>query len=111
MDHFQKVFTLNAEYESAFYKWEKLKSLVYGFNKCFILNIFHIPIGFFTRYEAEQRFRMQEESDYCVFFDSADELKNEWPPIKQGMFGGSYQKYKEVLDQAEDYYKNNRSIG
>lgn len=110
-DHFQKVFTLNAEYESAFYKWEKLKSLVYGFNKCFILNIFHVPIGFFTRYEAEQRFRIQEESDYCVFFDSADELKNEWPPIKQGMFGGSYQKYKEVLDQAEDYYKNNRSIG
>ena len=54
---------------------------------------------------------MQEESDYCVFFDSADGLKNEWPPIKQGMFGGSYQKYKEVLDQAEDYYKNNRSIG
>ena len=35
---FQNVFTLNAEYESAFYKWEKLKSLVYGFNKCFILS-------------------------------------------------------------------------
>lgn len=108
---FQNVFTLNAEYESAFYKWEKLKSLVYGFNKCFILNTFHVPVGFFTRYEADQRFRMQAESDYCAFFDSADELKNEWPPIKQGMFGGSYQKYKEVLDKAEDYYKNNRSIG
>ena len=107
-EHFSKVFTIAAEYESAFYKWEKLKSLVCGFNKCFILNTFHVPVGFFTMYEAEQRFRMQVESDYCAFFDSADELKNEWPPIKQGMFGGSYQNYREVLNQAEDYYKNNR---
>lgn len=105
---FRKVFTLRAEYECAFYKWEKLKSLIYGYNKCFFLNTFHVPIGFFIRYEAEQGFRMQAESDYCTFFDSADDLKNEWPPIKQGMFGGSYQKYKEILDQATDYYRNNR---
>jgi hypothetical protein len=39
---------------------------------------------------------------YLLWFDT---LKNEWPPIKQGMFGGSYDEYKKVSNQAEEYYK------
>ena len=72
---------------------------------------FSVPIGHFTRYEAEQRFRQSAETVYCHFFDSADQLKNEWPPIKQGMFGGKYENYKEIYDQAVEYYKNNRIAG
>ena len=51
--------------------------------------------------------RQNGEEPYCVFFDSADRLKGEWEPIKQGMFGGSYDEYKKVFDQAEEFYKKN----
>ena len=108
--HFQGKFTLDSEYESAFYKWEKLKSLVYGYNKCCpFVDCF--PIGGFVRYEAEQRFRMQSETTFCEFFDAAEQLQDEWPPLKQGMFGGKYQNYKEVADRAAEYYKSSRRIG
>lgn len=108
--HFQGKFTLESEYDSAFYKWEKLKSLVYGYYKCYpFMDCF--PIGNFLRYETEQRFRMQSDIPFCEFFDAAEQLQDEWPPVKQGMFGGKYQNYKEVADKAVEYYKNSRRIG
>jgi hypothetical protein len=51
--------------------------------------------------------RQNGEEPYCTFFDSADKLKDEWKPIKQGMFGGSYDEYKKVFDQTEAFYKQN----
>lgn len=108
---FEQMFPLEDDYETAFYIWEHLKSLIYGYQKCYFMDHFSVPIGHFTRYEAEQRFRQSAETVYCHFFDSADQLKNEWPPIKQGMFGGKYENYKEIYDQAVEYYKNNRIAG
>lgn len=108
---FEKILPLEEDYETAFYVWEHLKSLVYGYQKCYYKDNFFVPIGHFTRYEAEQRFRLHSETTYCHFFDSAEQLKNKWPPIKQGMFGGKYESYKEIYDQAEEFYKNNRFVG
>ena len=108
---FEKILPLEEDYETAFYIWEHLKSLVYGYQKCYYKDNFFVPIGHFTRYEAEQRFRLHSETTYCHFFDSAEQLKNKWPPIKQGMFGGKYESYKEIYDQAEEFYKNNRFVG
>lgn len=45
---------------------------------------------------------------YILFFEEADELKNNWEPIKQGMFGGSYDNYKQTYEQVEAYYQQNR---
>lgn len=105
---FGKVFKLNDDYETAFFKWEHLKSLLFGYEKCYFMNTFAVPIGDFIRYEDELRLRSRAGSPYCNFFDGADKLKEEWPPIKQGLFGGKYDNYKEVYDKAVEFYNNHR---
>ena len=107
--HFEKVFTLKAEFESAFYTWEHLKSLLYGYYECSIIG-FSVPIGDFIRYEVEERFRHQAQTPYCRFFDGAHELRDEWAPIKQGLFGGEYDLYKQVCDKADAFYERYRRI-
>ena len=105
--HFRNCFTVDSECENAFYTWEHLESLVFGFNRCYILDRFYVPIGQFLCSRVNYKMRQNGEEPYCVFFDSADRLKGEWEPIKQGMFGGSYDEYKKVFDQAEEFYKKN----
>lgn len=105
--HFRGCFTIDSEYENAFYIWEHMKSLIYGYNQCYMLDHFYIPTGQFLRSRVDYKMRQNGEEPYCIFFDSADKLKNEWEPIKQGMFGGSYDEYKKVFDQAEVFYNKN----
>ena len=105
--HFKGYFTVDSEYENTFYIWEHLESLVFGYNQCYILDRFSVPTGQFIRNKAEYKTRYNGEEPYSIFFDSEDKLKGEWEPIKQGMFGGSYEEYKKVFDQAEEFYKRN----
>ena len=105
--HFNGCFTVDTEYENAYYTWEHLESLVFGYNKCYILDSFYVPTGQFLRSGAEYQMRQNGTEPYSIFFASADKMKDEWEPIKQGMFGGSYAEYKKVFDQAEDFYKRN----
>lgn len=99
---FKDYFVVNSEYENTFYSWERLKSLMYGYNKCYIIE-FSIPLGEFTRKEVEYKVRGMGKEPYTIFWESADSLKNEWPPIKQGMFGGRYENYKEIAEQANSF--------
>lgn len=105
--HFRGYFTVDTEYENTFYIWEHLESLVFGYNQCYILDRFYVPTGQFLRSRVEYKMRHSSEEPYCVFFDSADKLKGEWEPIKQGMFGGNYEEYKKIFEQAEEFYKQN----
>ncbi|MDR1339985.1 MAG: SIR2 family protein [Prevotellaceae bacterium] len=105
--HFRGCFTVDSEYENTFYIWKHLESLVFGYNQCYILGRFSVPTGQFLRSRVDYKMRQHGEEPYCIFFDSADKLKGEWEPIKQGMFGGSYDEYKKVFDQAEEFYKQN----
>lgn len=102
---FKDYFIVDSEYESSFYTWERLKSWVFGYNKYYILKTFSIPLGNFTRKEIEYKVYGMGENPYTIFWENADTLKNEWPPIKQGMFGGRYENYKEVNEQAQNYIK------
>lgn len=104
--HFQNLFTVETEYENTFYIWEHLESLLYGYNKCYILDRFCVPTGQFLRSRFEYM-RKNDEEPYQAFFNSANKLKNEWEPIRQGMFGGSYDAYKQIYDQAEEFYRQN----
>lgn len=99
---FKDYFVVDSEYENTFYIWERLKSLMYGYNKCYIIE-FSIPLGEFTRKEVEYKFRKMGQEPYSIFWESADSLKHDWPPIKQGMFGGRYENYKEITEQANSY--------
>jgi NAD-dependent SIR2 family protein deacetylase len=105
--HFRGCFTVDSEYENAFYTWEHLESLVFGYNQCYILDRFYVPTGQFLRSRVDYKMRRNGEEPYSIFFDSADKLKSEWKPVKQGMFGGGYDEYKKVFDQAEEFYKQN----
>lgn len=103
--HFDEYFIVNSEYENTFYIWEHLKSLIYAYNKCNILREFNAPFGEFVRKRVEYKMRQDGEELYTIFFNSADKMKKEWPPIKQGMFSGNYDEYKAVFDQADEFYK------
>ncbi len=102
--HFRKIFILDSDYDTAFYIWEHLKSLLFLHHKCYFLDLVQIPIGNYLRFKADERFR-HSDGPYCSFFDAADKLKNEWAPIKQGMFDGQYDVFKKVYAEAEEYCK------
>lgn len=104
---FKDYFITNSEYENVFYIWEHLKSLVYGYNKCSLIE-FSVPMGNFLYKRKEYKKRYKETEPYTLFFEEADKLKNNWEPIKQGMFGGSYDNYKQIHEQAEAYYQQYR---
>lgn len=104
---FKDYFITKSEYENVFYIWEHLKSLVYGYNKCYLIE-FSVPMGNFFRQRIEYKTRSKGQEPYTLFFEEADKLKNNWEPIKQGMFGGSYDNYKQVYDQVEIYYQQRR---
>lgn len=104
---FKNYFVTDSEYENVFYIWEHLKSLVYGYNKCYLIE-FGVPMGNFLRQKNDYKMRHKEQEPYTLFFEEADKLKNNWNPIKQGMFGGSYDNYKQIYDQAEAYYQQYR---
>ena len=98
-------FTDDLEYESTFYIWEHLKSLAYVYHECYY-DAFHAPLGNFLPKRTEYRNRSEdgERVPYIQFFEEADRLKDDWEPIKQGMFGGSYDEYKRTCAHAEEYY-------
>ena len=104
---FKDCFTADSEYENVFYIWEHLKSLIYTYDKCQEKTCFVVPLGNFLHQREVYRraSRSGEQEPYILFFEGADKLKNDWEPIKQGMFGGSYDAYKQIYDQAEEYYK------
>ena len=101
---FKDYFITKSEYENVFYIWEHLKSLMYGYNKCYLMR-FSVPMGNFLRKRFEYKMRHKGMEPYTLFFEEADKLKNNWEPIKQGMFGGSYDNYKQTYDEAEAYYQ------
>jgi len=104
--HFSGSFTIDSEYENVFHIWEHLKSLLFGYNQ-FILVGFYVPTGLFLLRRMDYQVRQNSEEPYSIFFDKANKLKDEWEPIKQGMFGGSYDEYKTISDKAEEFYQRN----
>lgn len=104
---FKDYFITESEYENVFYIWEHLKSLVYGYNQCSLIE-FSVPMGNFLYKRNEYKMKYKETEPYTLFFEEADKLKNNWEPIKQGMFGGSYDNYKQIYEQAEAYYQQYR---
>lgn len=104
--HFKPFFIVDVDIESLYYIWEQLKSLVYGYKCGKKYGYQYFTTGFFLHYRVNLMRNIGNDEPYSAFFDEADRLRNEWPPIKQGMFGGDYTKYQELVKQAEEYYKS-----
>ncbi len=103
--HFGPFFMVESEIEDTYYTWEQLKSLTFGYKYCRALGDVYFTTGFFLHYRVRLNQVPGNEDAYTAFYAGADRMKNDWPPIKQGMFGGDYAQYQELVKQAEEYYK------
>lgn len=90
-------FSSADDFKSTYYIWEHLKALLYGYNKCYMYD-FHVPTGLF--YEIGSVYKSHPS---VLYFKEAEKLREDWEPIKQGMFDGSYDAYKAVYDKAEGH--------
>lgn len=98
---FEDTFVVRSEFISAFDIWEHLKALVYAYNRSDSYCL--APSGEFLIRKC--RYELIENEPYTLFFKEADRLQDDWEPIKQGMFGGSYNNYKQVYEQTILWYK------
>jgi len=98
---FEDTFVVGSEIKSVFDIWEHLKALVYAYNKSDSYCL--APSGEFLIRKC--RYELIENEPYTLFFKEADRLQDDWEPIKQGMFGGSYNNYKQVYEQTILWYK------
>lgn len=104
--HFEPFFMVESEVESLYYIWEQLKSLLFGYNRSHTNGHIYFTTGYFLHYRIGLTRNIGGDDPYTVFYGGADKLKSEWPPIKQGMFGGDYEQYQKLLNEAEEYYKS-----
>lgn len=109
--YFQGLFITEDEYEFCFCVWENLASMIYGYHKIGVFNHLsertYYPAGYFI----QNRLRAMRVQDgfYNDYFAEAENLKDEWAPIKQGLFDGKYSEYLKCKEDADNYYKNNRT--
>lgn len=100
---FTGIFLSDDEFKDTYFAWEHLASLLSRYyNNSGILQDWN-PLGHFL-YKRIAILRGSEDF-YTDFFKAADELKDEWPPLKQGLFGGSYKNYAETYQKSEEFYK------
>lgn len=104
--HFEPVFMVESEIEATYYIWEQLKSLLFGYKCSHTNGYIYFTTGYFLHYRIGLTRNIGGDEPYTVFYGRADKLKSEWPPIKQGMFGGDYEQYQKLVKQAEEYYKS-----
>ena len=96
------------EFRNGFAIWERMFSMMYVYYKSAPIPDYEIfPVGLFLG-ERVLRNSMIGGDAYSQFFMSATTDKDDWEPLKQGLFDRSYAKYQEIYNQAEEYYKHNR---
>lgn len=106
---FFKEYFLNGEqYSECFAIWEKLFSLMYVYYRSSPFRDIEVfPMGLFMS-ETIYRNVLVQRGLYYSFFNSAVTQKEEWEPIKQGLFDGDFAKFIAISEKAETFYKNNR---
>lgn len=101
---FGKYFITESLFENTFYIWERLKSLLFGYLEK-SSTPFWGPCGEFIRKESYYQRNILDKQPFVVFFESSDIQKQEWPPIKQGLFGGNYDNYVKLRNDANSFYR------
>lgn len=91
------------EFTNIYYIWEHFSSLLCRYYKCCSFKLDWNPIGGFIRKRVS--LIRNEDDIYTSFFKDADVYKDEWEPLKQGLFNGRYSAYKQTYNESEEYYK------
>lgn len=102
---FEDVFFDNDEFQNYFYVWEHFSSLLCRYYKCCPHREDWNPIGGFVRKRIS--ILRNEDDFYTNFFKQASVEKENWEPLKQGLFNGSHSDFVKVYEESEEFYKNN----
>lgn len=97
----QEIFT-ESEYVQTFCIFEYLLSLSYKHIVSPVsFNADWVPWG---EYQWRKGFFMRNSNNlYTDFFAQAEQQKNSWEPLKQGMFAGKYETYEEIKKQVDTF--------
>lgn len=84
------------EYLLSLYYWIQIKPVVFDHKR--------------TSYGSYKWRRLREsytdtETIYKDFFNEAEVIQDNWLPIKQGMFDGSFDKYVKIKNEVEEFLK------
>lgn len=107
--YFEGLFLNNDEYKDCFAVWELLFSLMYVFYKCALYpDIESFPSGSFLSERYIRLSMIGGCDEFSQFFSKAIEKKTDWEPLKQGLFGGSFDLYENVYKKAFEFFRTNR---
>lgn len=101
---FEESFLNEEEYESYFDIFEYLLSLYYWIQVKPIFDNKRTPYGSY-KWRRQRESHSDIETIYKDFFSEAEEMQDNWPPIKQGMFDGSFDKYAKVKSEVDEFLK------
>lgn len=89
------LFFLGKGYEASFDEFEILYALVVADLRLQAQHHLWGPIGRFGWKFSNRR----ENSPFVRVVTEASNLKEHWPPIKSGMFGGSYERFEKAANE------------
>ena len=104
---FAEILPIEDEYRRSFNTFEYLLTLIHADLQA-KLNVsdsyFWGPPGLFM----SERERRNGSPTMRTVKKQAEELRNEWPPLKAGLFDGSYERFEKVLAGVQDVLGINR---
>ncbi len=100
----EDIFFDEDDFKNTFFAWEHLASLLCRYHKNCSFKPDWNPTGHFLYKRIS--LRREEEDFYTDFFKAAEELKDEWQPLKFGLFGGRYENYLKTYRASEEFYKS-----
>ncbi|WP_068785045.1 caspase family protein [Paenibacillus phocaensis] len=89
---------LGAGYEEAFDKFEIMLALIYADKSKRSDEWFWGPPGRFA-----WKYRSQGRGQFVQIKEEANEMKNEWPPLKAGLFNGSIDRFNEIYAKYQTF--------
>lgn len=101
--YFERDIFLETDYANSFGIFEYLLSLSYKHIGACSYNTEWVPWGEFKWRDYTRM--AYGTSMFSDFFTQADILKEDWPPIKQGMFNGSYKLYHDVKTAVDNFLR------
>lgn len=107
--YFKRCFLNDEEYKDCYAAWEFLFSLMYVYYKCALFpGMEGYPVGLFLSERYFRQSLLGGDDLFSQFLTAAQKEKNDWEPIKQGLFDGNYSEYEGVCKAAKDFFKNHR---
>lgn len=101
----EEVIYLGNEYEDLFDKYEAFQGLVYADINYDEENRIWGPLGRYA-YKFNNRGRITESNPFSAIVAEAKTMKDDWPPLKYGLFKGSYDRFATISNGLSELMRN-----